>query len=83
MDNETREKTPMRTIYETTELDADQIKAINDQYDALGVNARLIDVSQFCSRIDFAADGSAKRSRIRKAKAASKPDDNKPAAGGG
>lgn len=58
--------TKPQAVYETVSMTADQVKELNDTYAALGVNARVVDVSQFCGKWVLQSDGTYKYSAIRK-----------------
>ena len=60
-------KTPS-TIYETDKMDAAEIAATNKTYAAMGLDVVVIDVSRFTAKNERQADGTYKRTKLRKSR---------------
>jgi hypothetical protein len=60
---------PIQTVFETVTLEAAQIDELNAKYAALGLSLVVIDVRQFQAKLELQADGSYKRTLIRRPRA--------------
>ena len=65
---ETPPQSPPQTVYETVEMTGDEIRTQNAAYAAMGLSCVIVDVSRFNAKLERQADGTYKRTTIRKAK---------------
>lgn len=56
----------VNTYYETQEMTAKEVAEQNTSFEAMGLPVRVIDVSRFDNKMELQADGSWKRSTIKK-----------------
>jgi len=61
-------RVPVTTIYETVEMTAEQVEQQNAAYVAMGLPVRVINVGLFSAKMELQADGTYKRTAIRRAK---------------
>lgn len=61
---------PPQTVYETSAMTAEEITAQNATYRAMGLSCVVVDVSHFDAKMERQADGTYKRTKLTRPRAA-------------
>lgn len=61
---------PPQTMYETVEMTPEEIATQNAAYKAMGLPCVIVDVSRFSAKLERQTDGTYKRTKLTRTKAA-------------